>query len=159
MADEQDIRERLVRVEEQTREIPRIRERIHDIANTAASTLSMVEEGTDERKDLSRKIEALTVTVNSAILASARSEATMASTIASHIEQCRVDKAEIKAAVSRQESDQKERHSANIAAQDEIRAQLVKLRMQMAMYAGAIIVVTWILSHGIEIAEKLLKLG
>lgn len=152
-----EIRERIVRVEAATTEIPRVRERVHELVNCTQRLVMAAEEAGDQRREMVRKIDDLADEVKSGALVSTRTEAQLGATMAAHIEQCKTDKAEIKAMVAAQNHKQDRMHADNQLALEQTKSRLTRIEIRLAAYIGGAVAVTWLLAHGAELFAKIIK--
>lgn len=154
--DDSGTRERLVAVETRLGELPRVRERLHELAETTQELVHAEEAARDQRKETQRRLEVLSDRMTEATLASARVETALGATLALHIEQCKTDKAEIKQLVQSQNVEHERMHAENRAELQDQRKQLSGIEVRVAAYAGGAVVATWLLSHVLGLAAKYL---
>lgn len=105
---DRDLRERLVRVEAATDELPAVRQRVHDIAESVHMLVASSEDAekhrqdaNDDRKEIGRKVDELMHLAQSSALATA----TTTQTMLSHITQCDIDKKAVRDDLAKQNSD------------------------------------------------------
>lgn len=144
-----EIRERLVAVEAELRELPRVRERVHALAQCTQQLVDASETAAESRKQIQFDLVDLGRKIQDAAIASARTETQLGATMAAHIEQCKTDKAEIKTLVTSQLEKQDKMHNENKAA-------INKLEVRLALYLGIALTLIWAISHG-EVIAKIIK--
>lgn len=108
-----EVRERLVVVETQLTELPKVRERIHELVQCTQQLVSAEEDAADSRKEVLRKIEGLIEKVDNGTLTTVRAEVQLGATMAAHIEHCKTDKAEQKELITRLGIDRERMHAEN----------------------------------------------
>lgn len=113
MNDPGEVRERLVAVETQLTELPRVRERVHALVQCTQQLVSESEEAADARKEIFQEVRSLSEKVDRSIVATARTETQISVTMAAHIEQCKTDKAEQKEMISKLGADRERMHAEN----------------------------------------------
>lgn len=123
---DRDLRDRLVRVEGSTDEIPRMRDRLHVIGDFMQQLIGQSENADDERKEIRRKVEDLWETSRRTADASERA----ATTMQNHMSTCERDK---KASTERQA----EQH-------EELSSRLRKIEQKVWVAIGGFTVISFL---------------
>lgn len=111
--DDSEVRERLVAVEIELKQLPLVRERVHALIQCTQQLVSGMEDQGDTLKRLEHGQKELGDKAIESALASARAETQIAATVAAHIEHCKSDKMEEKEVLIRLERDRDQKHAEN----------------------------------------------
>jgi chromosome segregation ATPase len=137
--------ERLARIEErsasQSEEMRKVRDRVHDIASSLSSVVTMQEDAKEARDEMAVKLDALVTKIEPVLITIAQ----LSTTMATHIGQCVVDKHEVHQKLTALEIDSTTRHNDNVS-------RFSRIEFRIALYAGIAtglgIAISAIINHG-----------
>lgn len=136
--DDIEVRERLTKLEAMPPELIRVRERVHDLAQCTQQLVAASEDAADARQAMAQKIDNLSEKVDSGTLASARAEVQLGATMAAHIEQCKTDKAEQKAMITKLGADRERMHQENQTKLDAMSQEFRELHWSAVKWLAAV---------------------